>query len=106
MSVAEVLAEPNVERRRVLLERCGYERFLREADAQILDMDGDRGGDRRLIRVPMVRDEDLVCVSVRCPSTGHPFILRVPPTMRTCRQAVAWIAGYDDPDQYQPAVET
>jgi hypothetical protein len=106
VTASEVLDEPNVQRRRVLLERCGYERFIRETDAQVLDTDRDRGGERRLLRVPMSRDEDLVCVSVICPSTGSRYVLRVPPTMRTCRQAVAWVAGYDDPDAYQPAIET
>jgi hypothetical protein len=33
-------------------------------------------------------------------------MLRVPPTMTTCRHAVAWTAGFDDPDDYQPTVET
>jgi hypothetical protein len=26
--------------------------------------------------------------------------------MKTCRQAVAWTAGFDDPDDYRPLVET
>ena len=106
ITVSEVLAEPNVERRRVLLERCGYERFLRETDAQVLDTDRDRGGERRLFRMPMAQDEDLACLSVVCPSTGKQYVLRVPPTMTTCRQAAAWIGGFDDPDRYQPAIET
>jgi hypothetical protein len=106
ITVAEILAEANVERRRVLLERCGYERFLRETEAQLLDADSDRGGPRQLFRVAMPQDEDLACLSVVCPSTAKLYVLRVPPTMRTCRQAAAWIAGFDDPDRYLPAVET
>lgn len=106
ITAEEVLYEPNVELRRVLLERIGYERFLRQVDAQPLDRDRDSGGERRLLRVPIPRDEDLVCVSVTCPSTGRQYILRVPPTMRTCRQAVAWIAGFDNPGQYRPLMET
>jgi hypothetical protein len=102
----EVIDEPNVERRRVLLERCGYERFLRAARADLLDADTDAGGERRLWRVPMPRDEDVVCVAVNCPSTGKRYVLRVPPTTRTCRQAIAWIAGFDDPNLYAPVAET
>jgi hypothetical protein len=34
------------------------------------------------------------------------YALRVPPTMRSCRQAAAWMAGFDDPDDYRPLVET
>jgi hypothetical protein len=106
ITVAEVLGERNAELRRVLLERFGFERFMAEAGATEIDRDRDAGGERRLLRVAMDDDEDLVCVSVVCPSTGRRYLLRVPPTMKTCRQAVAWTAGFDEPDQYAPLVET
>lgn len=102
----EVLAERNAELRRVLLERMGFERFLSQARAEVVDADRDPGGERRLLRVPLEGDEPLVCVSVRCPSTGRQYIIRVPPNMETCRQAVAWTAGFDDADQYRPQIET
>ncbi|NOK61345.1 MAG: hypothetical protein GFH27_549305n114 [Chloroflexi bacterium AL-W] len=54
----------------------------------------------------MTGDEDLVCVSVICPSTGRQYLIRVPPQTRTCHQAAAWIAGFDDPNAYQPIAET
>jgi hypothetical protein len=106
ITAAEVLREPNAERRRVLLERIGYEAFLREAGAGVIDRDRDPGGERRLLRVRLPGDEDLVCLSVICPSTGRQYILRVPPHVKGCRQAAAWIAGYDDPRQYRPIMET
>jgi hypothetical protein len=102
----EVLATPNVELRRVLLERMGYERFLAGAGATVLDADRDPGGPRQLLAVPMKEDEPLVCVAVCCPSTGRRYVIRVPPHTRTCRQAAAWIAGFDDPDDYHPIAET
>lgn len=106
ITIDELLAERNVERRRVLLERMGYDRFAKQSSAQVLDRDHDPGGERRLLRIPLPEDEDLVCVSVRCPSTARQYMIRVPPTMRTCRQAVAWISGFDNPDDYQPMMET
>jgi hypothetical protein len=106
ITVDEILAETNAELRRVLLERFGLERFLSEAAAEVLDEDRDSGGERKLLRVPMEGGEDLVCVLVICPSTSRRYILRVPPSMQTCRQAVAWTAGFDDPDDYRPLVET
>jgi hypothetical protein len=106
ITAAEILNEPNAELRRVLMERMGSEAFLGDADAEVLDTDTDAGGERRLLRVPLQGDEDLVCVSVLCPSTGRQYALRVPPGIRTCRQAAAWIAGFDDPDDYQPIAET
>ena len=103
---AEVLAEPNTEVRRVMIERVGFEKFLREVNAEVIDKDRDPGGERRLLRVPLADDEPIVVVSVICPSTGRQYIVRVPPTMRTCRQAVAWTAGFDNPDDYAPVAET
>ena len=102
----EVLYEQNAEKRRVLLERMGYERFMRQAHADVLDRDVDPGGARQLLRVALGEDEPLVCVSVRCPSTGRQYVNRVPPATRTCRQAAAWIAGFDDPNDYHPLKET
>ena len=106
IAAREVLDEPNAERRRVLLERMGYDRFISQAGAQVLDRDTDRGGARQLLRVPLRDDEPLVCVAVRCPSTARQYVIRVPPALRTCRQAAAWIAGFDDPDDYRPLAET
>lgn len=102
----EILEERNVELRRVLLERMGYESFLSEANAKTIDEDTDPGGIRRLLRMPMQNDEDLVCLTVLCPSTARQYIIRVPPNMRTCRQAAAWIAGFEDPELYNPIHET
>jgi hypothetical protein len=58
------------------------------------------------MRVEMKNDEPLVCVSVICPSTGRQYVIRVPPEIDTCHKAVAWVAGFDNPDEYQPLVET
>lgn len=106
ITAEEVLDEANAERRRVLLERMGYERFLAQARAELLDHDQDAGGERRLLRVPLPGDEPLVCVSVFCPSTRHQYLLRVPPSTRSCRAAVAWVAGFDNPDDYRPLAES
>ena len=106
ISAKEALAEPNVERRRVMMERIGYARFLAEATPKTIDCDRDRGGDRRLLLVEWEDDEPLVLVSLVCPSTGNQYCIRVPPTMQTCRQAVAWMAGFDDAGEYEPVFET
>lgn len=102
----EVLKEKNVERRRVLLERMGHERFIEQVQPEMLNTDSDPGGARRLLRIEMGDDEPLYLLAVQCPSTGRQYTLRVPPTMKTCRQAAAWIAGFDDPDDYQPIAES
>lgn len=43
-----------------------------------------------LLRIPFGGEEPIMLVKVRDPSTGRFHILRVPPSMRTCRQAIAW----------------
>lgn len=102
----EVLKERNAERRRVMLTRMGYDAFLSQVDAKVLNQDEDSGGERRLLRVEMQGDEPLVCLAVYCPSTARQYLLRVPPTIRSCHQAAAWIAGFDDPSLYKPIAES
>lgn len=106
ITASHVLGTRNMELRRVLMERMGYEKFIEQSQAAVLDKDTDPGGQRRLLSVPIALDEPLVCLAVRCPSTGREYMLRVPPTSRTCRQAAAWIAGFDDADAYRPLQET
>lgn len=106
ITAQEVLAQQNAEVRRVMMERLGYERFLAEVDAETLHQDVDPGGLRRLLRIALQGDEPLMCLAVQCPSTGRQYVLRVPPAMQTCHQAAAWIAGFDDPDDYRPVEET
>lgn len=102
---AGVLAEPNTEVRRVMMERMGYARFLDEVGAEVLDRDRDAGGERTLVRVALGGDEPFVAISVSCPSTGRQYVLRVPPTIRTARAGAAWMAGFDDAGLYQPVIE-
>ena len=105
MTGQDILNTENAELRRVLIERLGYERFLQHVGGVIRDADTDTGGDRQLICVAFEDDEPLMVLRVTCPSTGHIHILRVPPDMRSCHQAAAWIAGFDHPDDYQPLIE-
>lgn len=106
ISSTDVMSEVNTEVRRVMMERMGYEKFAQEQRTQVLNEDEDPGGRRQLLRIELTNDEPLVCLAVSCPSTGRRYMLRVPPTMRSCRQAAAWIAGYDNPNDYQPLIET
>jgi len=106
ITAQEALDQPNAELRRVMIERIGFERFLRDVRAEVVHEDRDPGGPRQLLRVPLENDEPLVVVSVRCPSTDRHYIIRVPPGMKTCHQAVAWTAGFDNPDEYRPVKET
>jgi hypothetical protein len=108
ITVREILRETNAELRRVLLERVGMEWFCENARAQVVDNDVETGGERRLLRVVLDggEDEDVVCLEVRCPSTGRKYLLRVPPQIASCAQAAAWLAGFNSARRYRPLVET
>lgn len=113
-ALSDVLATRNVEARRVLIQL--YERgdpgaFIRDAEADLIALDYDRhGNQRRLLRFPLPGDEPYVAVQV-INSTPEPdgshkrYILRVPPTITSCRAAVAWTFGMS-PDDYDPDAET
>lgn len=97
----QILDQPNVEIRRVMLERFGESRFMDELGAQAYHQD-DFG---ILYRVDFPNDEPLVMVNVTDPSTNRRYFLRVPPTIQTAHAAVAWTFGMT-PDEYKPDKET
>lgn len=101
----DILNIENVELRRVAIERLGYETFLQQVGGLIRDRDRDAGGERQLVYIPFEDDEALMVLKVICPSTKHTHILRVPPYMQSCHQAAAWIAGFTNPDDYNPLIE-
>lgn len=106
IAVEEVLSESNAERRRMLLDRYGYKKLMQDADAIVLDEDRDPGGPRQLLKIVLQGDEDLVALSCYCPSTQRQYVIRVPETVGTCHAAAAWIAGFDNPADYRPMIET
>lgn len=106
LSATEILQEKNAELRRVMIERMGPLEFAKQANAKVLDQDSDPGGPRQLLLIALLEDEPLVGLNCRCPSTGREYLLRVPPKTKTCHQAAAWIAGFDNPNDYHPDQET
>lgn len=106
LSAREVLTESDVEVRRVMVERVGLERLIRDGGARRLSED-ETG---ILWRLDMAEDEPIVCVEVTdaSPGPGDAFrrhVLRVPPGVRSAREAVAWTFGVD-PGEYRPLIET
>jgi hypothetical protein len=106
LTAGEVLAEPDVEVRRVMMERVGYERLIRDGGARRVAED-ETG---ILWRLDLVEDEPLVCVEVTDATSGpaatfRRYMLRVPPDSRTAREAVAWTFGVDS-GEYRPLVES
>lgn len=106
LRASDLLQVRNVTHRRVLIERLGLDRFMREVGGLVLDRDRDAGGERQLLSVPLPDDEPLHVLRVTCPSTAHVYMLRVPPQVRTCRRAAAWLAGFEHERDYRPLIET
>lgn len=109
LTADDVLSERNSEVRRVKMERMNPARFIADTQAKIVDEDTDPGGLRQLLRIDWSsnnHDEALVYLHVRCPSTGRQYYLRVPPDTRSCHAGAAWLAGFDNPEDYQPVIET
>ncbi len=102
----EIIQEKNAETRRVMIERMGYLKFAEQAKAKVVDKDRDPGGERQLLRINLEADEPLLGLVCFCPSTGRQYFLRVPPDIKKCHQAAAWMAGFDDPNKYKPVLET
>jgi hypothetical protein len=99
----DFLGEQNVEVRRIIQERMG-ERFVPELGGRVIGA-GERG---TLYEVRLPEDDpERVAryVQVQDASTSRRYFLRVPPTIQTAAEAVAWsfqVAGED----YHPAQET
>jgi hypothetical protein len=107
LTAAAIGAQPNSEVRRVLMERYGTARYLDDTGAAVVAHD-ELG---TLYRVPSQhRGEPMMLVKVRNATpepdgTWKDYFLRVPPWMRTAREAVAWTFGLDAAS-YRPQVET
>lgn len=105
----EVFGQRNAEVRRVMLERMGTQRLMQMTSSRVVDSDQDAGGLRRLIYFRISQAwgrEEYHFLNCFCPSTGREYLLQVPMTVVTCHAAAAWLAGFDEPDDYQPIVET
>jgi hypothetical protein len=106
LTVGSILQEPDVAARRVMVERYGADRLLRDSGAVHTDAD-DWG---TLWRLDLADEEPLAMVEV-INSTPEPdgsfttYWLRVPPTVATAREAVAWTFEMGVRD-YDPLVQT
>jgi len=111
ITIAAIDDQTNAEVRRVMTERFGTERLIREGGAELVDEDEvGRLWVRSFSGTRWQAPEPLMMVEVQN-STPEPdgsirtYFLRVPPVIRTARDAVAWTFGLTGPG-YVPAVET
>lgn len=106
IKIRDIERAENTEIQRVMIERYGLEQFLRMSLAKVIHE--DRFG--ILYRLEMPGAEAIFALKVTN-STAEPdgsfkeYFIRVPPTMQTARQAVAWTFGLDEFD-YSPEQES
>ncbi len=112
-----IIAERNLERRRLLLERFGHERFVTTGGATLFHEDGagqlwhigqERAWGRDARGREFLPENAFVRVIDATPGVDgirRVYWLSVPPTAVTAREAVAWTFGLTE-EEYQPEVET
>lgn len=108
ITTASIERETNAEVRRVMVELFGRHNYLRTVGAHKACVHRDEYG--ILYRQRFLYDEPLVMVEVTNSTAEHDgtrrrYLLRVPPYIRTARQAVAWTFGMEA-DAYAPRVQT
>jgi hypothetical protein len=92
-----LLKEKNAEIRRVLIQGLGYGRILKALNAKKIDA----WREYELVRISDSVDvEPILLVSMKCPSTGFLHAHRVPPDMKTARNAIQWVNGGVDAEEF------
>ncbi|MCA1992394.1 MAG: hypothetical protein LDL41_10205, partial [Coleofasciculus sp. S288] len=93
-----LLHEWNAEVRRVLIQEIGYARICQELPVKPLDS----WQEYTLLRINMEFElESIYLLKMTCPSTGFIHALRVPPTMRSAREAIRWVNWGTDPKDFE-----
>jgi len=107
LRITDIQQETNIEKRRGLVELYGTVRYLKDAGAKLIH--SDEFGE--LYQIEIQDDEPLTMVKVKN-STIEPdgtykeYFLRVPPSMSTAQQAVAWTFNMDKAEDYRPQEES
>lgn len=109
-SIADILLEDNIERKRIRIERYGWFRFLEGVGANVIDsaVDEISGTNQTLIGVDpkppdglsvmdtitaITNNPPFVMLICACPSTARTYLIEVPPGTRTCQNAQNWLIG-------------
>jgi hypothetical protein len=92
-----LLEEKNAEIRRSLIQGIGYDRICQELQATALDY----WQEYTLLKIDNPVDvEPIYLLKMICPSTGFIHALRVPPAMKSAREAIRWVNWGIDPEEF------
>lgn len=99
------LTEPNLERRAAAATLIGWDRVLEKLNPVVVNVESSPEYDYgKLLRADMPDEPGAQFLQVLC-STGRTMVLRVPPTMRTAREANAWTYGFEA-KEFNPELRT
>ncbi|MBD2497007.1 DUF6745 domain-containing protein [Nostoc sp. FACHB-280] len=92
-----LLEEKNTELRRVLIQGIGYSKICQELQATELDY----WHEYVLLKIDAFVDvEAIYLLKMTCPSTGFIYVLRVPPYIKSAREAICWVNWDIDPEEF------
>lgn len=103
ITVRKIKAERNAEIRRVMIERYGYARFMKDSGARKIAE--DKHGILWQNSIDSLTMVEVVNGTQEPDGTYKHYWLRVPPHMLTPTEAVAWTYGLR-PEQYKPKIRT
>lgn len=97
-SIEDITSEDNEEVKRIRIERYGWSKFLKGINARVID---ERVNDIEGTRECLVEAsydtsrgvENIKALICACPSTAKEFILEVNPSVKTCREAQAYLSS-------------
>lgn len=109
ITVEKIDSEDNVEFRRIMLEIYGFDNYLKNSEAELVDRDADPHIGALWVK-RQEDDEDIYMLEMRnstqeLDGTWKTYVIRVPPEMRTARQANAWSYGLE-PHEYNPILQS
>ncbi len=91
LTVKQIREEGNEEVRRIMLDQFGWDKFLLQTGADVLDTQH-----HEWVETLMKCEDGYTDLCTYDPSTGRPYSLEVSEECTTCEQAQAYLAGYQD----------
>lgn len=102
LKAKDIIKCRNAEIRRYLISEYGEKRFFEEMHARIIHQDGTS----KLLRLDIREfSEPMIMISVRDSTTDQLYLLRVPPDIKTCKDAIAWTFNMNT-QEYNPIKES
>jgi hypothetical protein len=91
-TVHQIRKEENEEVKRIRIERFGWDAFLTEIGAELIDerVNDIEGTKEFLFTSETDKMTALLCI---CPSTAKEFVLEIDPSIKTCREAQAFLSN-------------